>query len=233
MVILLISLVYIYLFEANRFVLLLLMCALLLITKQCFKIWRHRTKSKYYEKQIDLPIVLNENYLQFPDGYYFKFGTPDNREKIFANRINAFLPNIFPLAFIIDNKEIVFLGKLTESEISPFCLNNNIPKLVMEDIWERINRPYLDTEFDEEEKIANDMVLFKNGIESTELSSIRKKVKMTMIKNYYAWAWVYLGQYDYLSWTILTNKKYWWTMDIALRGLNSVQIKTPPPKHSL
>lgn len=177
-------------------------------------------KQKEAEKEIH-PILIADDYIQFPKGYYFRYSLVNDKKRISAERMNGFLLNTFPISFIIDHKELIFLGNISKERIVPFCEKNKIPILDLDDVWERINRPYLDTSFDEDEITENDLKIFEHGIGPEELIQIRKKINMAMSKNYFAWEWVYLGLFDYLSWAWLTHTKYWWAMEIALRKYNN------------
>ena len=52
-----------------------------------------------------------------------------------------------------------------------------------------------------------------------------------MFLNCIVWEWVYLGLFDYLDWTFLTKKKYWWAMELALRNFkNTITEDIVPTK---
>ena len=80
--------------------------------------------------------------------------------------------------------------------------------------------PYLDTEFDKEHQKRTINSLVENGLSEEEVLRIRNKINNIMLfTNSVVWEWCHLGQHDYLTWTsFLSKKKYWWTMEIALRN---------------
>ncbi len=98
---------------------------------------------------------------------------------------------------------------------------NKIPVIDRLDIWEHINRSYLDTDFEKDEKLESIKLLCENGISKSDLNQIQRKVVKTMFLNFLVWEWTYLGLFDYLNWTFLTEKKYWWAMEIGLRNYNT------------
>ncbi len=87
------------------------------------------------------------------------------------------------------------------------------------DNWSLLCEEFLDTELSEAEQLANIETLEKAGIPKHEQLAIKKRLKFRfLITTMATWEWIYYGQYDVLSelWP-LTQEKYWWTMDVALR----------------
>ena len=168
-----------------------------------------------YEK---INIEFEKNEILFPNGYFFKQSIVNKTRKIDSTSISEINLDTYPPSLVYQDKEIIFIKQECKDEFEQFAQRNDIQVVERFDIWEHINRPYLDTEFEEKEKIESVKLLSENGISKTELSKIRKKVIKTMFINFLAWEWTYLGLFDYLNWTFLTKKKYWWSMEIALRN---------------
>ncbi len=163
-------------------------------------------------------IVIEQNEILFPNGYFFKQSSVNQTKRIETKNISEINLNTYPPSLVYNDKEIVFLKRELKKEIELFAKQNKIPINNRMDIWEHINRPYLDTEFEKDEKIESIKLLSENGISKSELNRIRRKVVKTMFLNFLVWEWTYLGLFDYLNWTFLTKRKYWWAMEIGLRN---------------
>lgn len=174
-------------------------------------------------------IEIKEGEILFPKGYFFKQSQIHKNGCLYAGDITEINTSIFPHILVFRNQEMIFIKTEYKIPLTDFAKRNNIPIIDRFDIWEHINRPFLDTEFEPEEEIASQKLLAKNGISATELKTIRKKIKRTMLINFRVWEWNYLGLYDYLAWTYLTEAKYKWAMEIALRNIStSVVLKKKP-----
>ena len=100
------------------------------------------------------------------------------------------------------------------------------------DIWEHLNRPFLDTTFDENEKKLSLKKLSEAGIDQAELRRIRKRIAPTMLRNMLVWEYRYLGLFDYLNWAYLSPEKYHWAMSLALRGFGFTSRSFKKSPHS-
>jgi hypothetical protein len=183
-----------------------------------FNLWRNRN-NRDLKLRWDIEIVIGSDEISFPDGYYFWVSDLSRDKKVTATRISEINLNTFPPSFVLDDKEVIFVKRDQEDQLKEFGERNHIPIVHRFDIWACIINPFLDTEFTSEENENMLAALEKNGVSREETAKTRKKISITMWANAYAWEWIYLGQFDYLMWTtILTNKKYWWTMNLALRN---------------
>lgn len=170
------------------------------------------------QKYDKILIEIHDDEIVFPKGYFFKVSPIHKTRKIPSTEISEINLNIFPPIIIYNDKEMIFIKSELESELKDFAIRNKIEINNRFDIWAYINKPFLDTEFDDDDNLRSKKLLAENGILETELISIRKKAGRTMFLNFLAWEWVYLGLFTYLDWTFLTKKKYWWAMEIALRN---------------
>lgn len=175
----------------------------------------------------DIVIEFRENEILFPKGYYFKCSPIHKRKRINSEEISEVNLNTFPPTLVYQDKEVIFIEHKYKADLEQFAIQNKILLFERFDIWESINRPFLDTEFTKKDKIYTTKSLIENGVSKEEIVQIRKKIKSAMSLNFYAWEWIYLGLFDYLSWTFLTKKKYWWSMEIALRNYKKRSIENP------
>jgi hypothetical protein len=190
----------------------------LLLIAVFMEFWKHRYEPVYYKTKFHRPSYIEGNAMIFDAGYYFAHSNLQNRKRLEASEICECCINTSPVSFIINHNEVIFAPQISREDIQIFYQQNEIFICDRIDIWERINWPFLDTEFDENENQDNEKILEANGVSKNDLRQIRKKISTAMSMNYFAWEWQYLGQFDYLHWAKPTYKKYWWSMDIALRN---------------
>jgi hypothetical protein len=115
------------------------------------------------------------------------------------------------------------VSAIDRDSLENFAKKNNIPIVDRPDIWEMICEPFLDTTFDETHQKQTIVNLEANGVSERETISIREKIgKRMLFVNSFVMDWTHIGQLDYLNWTLFMNKqKYWWSMEIALRNLET------------
>lgn len=167
----------------------------------------------------DMQVELKTDRVFLPRGYFCKHSLVAEPSEIPVHIINEVNLQTFPPSLLIHHKEVIFLPRISKEELKDFATRNQLPLSQRFDIWNAIIEPFLDTEFDEEEKQATLRQLGLNGIPEQEVKAIRRKIRFPMALNMFAWEWVYLGQFDYLNWApFISRKRYWWTMDIALRN---------------
>lgn len=97
---------------------------------------------------------------------------------------------------------------------------SNISLTTPVDNWSLLCDEFLDTEFSETQKENVIQLLKENGIDKDEVYQIRKRISSRMLfRTFFSWEWIYYGQFDVLKqlWP-MSYKKYWWTMEIALRN---------------
>ncbi len=162
--------------------------------------------------------MFNKKEIKFPNGYFFKQSQVNTSKKILSTEISEVNLNTFPPSLVYKDIEVIFVKNDCKNSLKDFAKKNNIPIIDRLDIWEHMCRPYLDTEFEEQEKVESLKLLEANGVSRKDVTQIRKKINFTMFLNFIVWEWCYLGLYDYLSWTFLNKKKYWWAMEVALRN---------------
>lgn len=169
--------------------------------------------------QRELKVEFSEDSILFPQGYYFKVSQVNTDRNISKERVKEINLNTYPPSFVVDDKEVIFVAYEAKAQLEQFGLKHTINIVERFDIWEHINQPFLDTEFDLSEKANNLKALADNGVSEEETIAIRKQIKPVMDANFFAWEWVYLGQFDFLMWVKpLTSEIYAWSMEIALRN---------------
>lgn len=166
----------------------------------------------------------------FMDIRQYEFPTSSIRENpiIYADQINEVNLNTYPPSMVINHREVIFIEEKYQAEFMDFVKRNELKISNRLDIWEVINRVFLDVELSEEDIEQDLQKLEENGIPRDEAKDIQQKVQGVMTGwAAVAWEWNYLGHYD-----LLLNKKqsfllflptdfYWWTMEIALRNYQS------------
>ncbi len=165
----------------------------------------------------NVSIIFNRDAIDFPKGYFFRT-SPLHKERIIrAGEIDEVNLNTFPPSLVRRGNEVIFVKPILAHHLELFARENDIPVRNRTDIWSHISRPFLDATFTAEEVRQSENLLALNGIDKDELREIRRKASYTYFLNIFYWESVYLGLFDYLSWTYITPGKYQWAMKIALR----------------
>ncbi|MEM6801097.1 MAG: hypothetical protein AAF696_06810 [Bacteroidota bacterium] len=155
----------------------------------------------------------------FPKGYYFKQGMLKRQKSLPFHQIREIRVNTHPITAITHSKEVIFLKGLKREDIYDWENKQQIPLIAPQDNWALICDEFLDTEYSPEEQARTLERLAEKGIGEAEVAQIRKRLKTRMlIRTYVSWEWMYYGQFEVLTelWP-LNQKKYKWTMDVALR----------------
>lgn len=177
-----------------------------------------KLEKKRLDKQKNELCRIGNNGFIFAEGYYFKYGYMKGKQVLPYSIISEIRKNTFPVSALINNNEIIFLKGLEREKILELAVEKNIPVTSPLDNWSLILEKFLDTDFDEDEKEKTRALLENAGIKEEELKKIRRKVMFVMyLATYFSMEWVYYGQFDLLRQMIPSEKKYWWTMEIALK----------------
>ncbi|MEM6262929.1 MAG: hypothetical protein AAGI38_10510 [Bacteroidota bacterium] len=192
-------------------------CSLIIIFEKQLDEWSSQSIQKSREAHT---CKVKRDCFYFPRGYYFKYGFLKNRRDLPFEVITEIRTNTFPFTAVVEGREVIFLRGLKTKDLAPLKQKGKIPFTRPTDNWELICEEFLDTGYDESHQQRTLDVLYKNGIPPEEVAQIRKRLRVRMlIRTYAGWEWMYYGQQEVLNelWP-LNQKKYWWTMDIALRG---------------
>jgi hypothetical protein len=174
-------------------------------------------------------IIFHEDSIEIRQ-YEFQVSNVRNIPIVTLDQINEVNLNTFPPSIVINHNEVIFIETRYKIDFMKYVKEKKLKVNNRFDIWGAINESFLDTEFTEQhqERTLND--LKANGIEASEVESIRSEVEDIMQGwAAIAWEWNYLGQYDLLlnkkqSFLLLFPKEfYWWTMDIALRNYQKIE----------
>lgn len=177
-----------------------------------------------FQDKIKTPVqrkecVIEADHVYFPGGYYFKYGYLKDRKKLEGAVIDEIRLGTFMITAKVNGNELIFLRGCKEETAVKFAESNNIPTCKPQDNWALICEEYLDTEIDASYKGRITKLLLQAGISLSEQQQIRKRVGLAMlVRTYLSMEWIYYGLYDVLLAMWLTEGKYWWAMDIALRG---------------
>ncbi len=179
--------------------------------------WDRLTSNFIERKRKSFHCQIQKDHFFFPRGYYFKNSSLGKKKRLKFTDIDEIRTNTIPHTALINRNEIIFLVGLSEEDIKP--LSSKIPFTQPQDNWMLICDEFLDTEYSEKEKELNLKKLAESGISEEEVKKIRKRISFRMlVSTYLTLEWVYYGQWDVMRETWPVNKKkYWWTMDIALR----------------
>lgn len=198
---------------------------LLLLAAGCiamlFGVWKFRYTKERPKITTDegLVIEFKDDLILFPKGYHFAQSAVHTAKQINAAEITEVNLRTSPASVVLHDKEVIFLKYDSKEELNAFAERNGLRLADRYDIWGAINEPFVDTELDYGIRKNILKNLKENGITVKELRAIRKKIAFTMYSsNYFAGEWIYLGQFDYLRWTMRNEEKYWWSMEIALRN---------------
>jgi len=123
--------------------------------------------------------------------------------------------------------EILFVPANQKDDLVKFAHRKKLSMIHRFDVWDLLLEPFLDTEFDADEKERTLRILEENRINRKECETIREEVSKAMTLYNFStglWDWVHLGLLDLLSAQrgIMNetnfNKFYWYAMEIALRA---------------
>lgn len=181
------------------------------------KKWEKFSSQLIESKRRSFHCEIKQDHFVFPKGYYFKHSSLGKSRQLYFKDINEIRQNTIPSCALINQNELIFLVGLTDEDLLP--LASKIPFVKRQDNWGLICDEFLDTEYSEKQKQVTLNKLIESGISALEVKDIQKKIRFRMlVKTYFTWEWLYYGQWDVLKemWP-LTHKKYWWTMDVALR----------------
>ncbi|WP_188460470.1 hypothetical protein [Marivirga lumbricoides] len=181
--------------------------------------WLKRFRRKKFNCRIE------SDHFYFPNGYYFRHGFLKRSKKLPFSKVQELRTNTHPVSALVNNNELIFLLGIESKDVLAHD-QLSIKAKQRNDNWSLLCEEFLDTEFSEALQKTNIAKLEKAGISKEEQQAIKKRLKVRfLIRTMVTWEWVYYGQYDVLCelWP-LTQKKYWWTMDVALRKNELQQV---------
>lgn len=162
---------------------------------------------------------ITDQGFAFDRGYEFPFGAMRGRTLLPFNEVEEIRLNTFPPTALVNGNELIFLTGLKKEDIVMVAVRHGVKTNEPLDIWEMIGEEFLDTGFDEDQKIRTLQRLAEAGVPNEEVLAIRKKLQRRMLWwTYASMEWIYCGHYDVLQnrWPV-SRKTYWWTMELALR----------------
>ena len=194
-------------------------CLLILLYEDQIYNWIQNKKRKKVE---GAHCRIEEDYFLFPSGYYFNHGYLKHRNKLPFAKVQEVRINTWPVSIKVNNNELIFLKGLETDVIKTTAKEHNMAIAEPQDNWDLLLEEFLDTEFSPAHKRATINSLINAGIPEAEINRIRRKFKFRMLlQTMFSLEWVYYGQFDVMQQIFpMTEKMYWWTMDIALRQKN-------------
>ncbi|MFT6707836.1 MAG: hypothetical protein ACJATF_002692 [Flavobacteriales bacterium] len=191
-------------------------CLLVFLFEDRLSKW---TKAKALERSKASYCTFESDRIVFPKGYQFRKGYLKNKKELFYKEINEFRLNTNPMSVLINGNEIIFLVGAHLDDCAKIAIREKIPVVEKTDLWSLICDDFLDTEFDGDYVERAKEQLVGKGFTEEEAESIRGKIRTRMLaQTYISWEWQYYGQYDVLTQLQpITEERYWWTMEIALR----------------
>ena len=133
--------------------------------------------------------------------------------------------NTYPPTIKI-GEDLIFISKESEAQLKAFAHRNNIRIVERMSNWSWITEPFLDTEFDDEQKKRTIELLEGNGVSEKEAFKWRAEIEKQMYKYNFdtmLWEWEGFGLNDVLSAVRPTlakeafNDFYWRAMEIEQR----------------
>lgn len=195
----------------------------------CFTLYLSWKEDQYYEwianrRKRQFFCRIRDDHFDFGKGYFFRHSTLYRTRKLDFSAVQEIRINTAPITALINDNELIFLWDIEQDDIlsHPVLSEKAIKKT---DNWSLLLDEFLDTEFPRSAKRYNRKKLVEAGISEEEQKAIQKRLKFRfLVRTMVSWEWVYYGHYEVLCelWP-LTAKKYWWTMDIALRGNDNPQ----------
>ena len=187
-------------------------CALLFLFQPQLEAFKQRSMAEALCR-------ITDQGFAFDRGYGFPFGAMKGRKLLPFAEVQEIRLNTFPPTALVNGNELIFLIGLKRDAVKAAAERIGVATSEPLDIWELIAEEFLDTEFNEEEKLRTLQRLSDAGVPIEEVLAIRKKLQRRMLLwTYHSLEWIYCGHYDVLAnrWP-MSRKTYWWTMELALR----------------
>ncbi len=159
--------------------------------------------------------------------YPFEPATVFPEKEIKAEDITEIHLDQYPPTLMIGT-ELIFISREYADELEAFAKRNQIDLIKRASNWTWITEPFLDTEFNDEQKARTLDILKENGFSEKEVKALREEVGEQMYKYNFdtmLWEWVHLGLSDVLAAMrpCLDIKAfesfYWRAMEIEQRSL--------------
>lgn len=144
-----------------------------------------------------------------------------------AGDIREVVMNWYPQAVRTADGEFLFVPAFQEDELLAFASQHGIRCIARTDIWSLILEPFLDTGFNDKDRMRTSRILAENGVDEIETTRIRRLVGSPMLAwTLISWEWEYYGLFDALcqmralGWLKLRRfeRFYDQAMDLANRG---------------
>lgn len=163
--------------------------------------------------------LIKKGHFLFPKGYYFKYGFLKDRKDLPFEAISEIRSFTTPLCAVVNDKEIIFLRGLTIEDLKKSGRLGKIKFRNRIDPWNPICREFSSTQVEETLIEGANKLLNEHGFAKEEILRLRQEIRFKMsVRAFFMKEDEYLNHYDVLRelWP-LNSKRYWWTMEIAMR----------------
>lgn len=184
-----------------------------------FNKWIKKLSEWQIENRKKWNCLIKEDHFYFPKGYYYRYGCMKGKKALPYKNVTEIRTNTYPPTAIANNNEVIFLLGIDTTSLGLLKSRKPIRLTQPEDIWSMLCEDFLDTEYDEVYRKDTHTKLRKHGLGKEEIRQIRKRLSIRMtVRSLVTLEWQYYGQFDVMQelWP-MTKKKYWWTMQIALK----------------
>lgn len=159
---------------------------------------------------------------QYPFSHSTIYGRPAT---IPASRISCLFNSIGDVAFVLDQREVIFLPREMKESFAAFAEAHGIPDHKLEEAWMLLADPYIDQPYEEADEVRDDRRLADLGIPAEEVKRLRQRIGPTMLRaTAITWEWGLYTTQDVLhTFAVLnplrfTREFYWAVMEVALRA---------------
>ena len=170
------------------------------------------------ESEIYDDYILIKNYPFYPASVF-------PNKKIIPSDIKEIHLNSYPPTLKINN-ELIFISRKNIDALNLFVQKNKVKTAERKNNWSLITEPFLDTNFNEEQKKRAIELLTANGFSKKEITELREEIAEQMRRYNFdtmLWEWGELSLRDVLSaMQAKYDKKefeefYWRAMEVEMR----------------
>lgn len=171
------------------------------------------------ESEIHDDYILIKNYPYGPSSIF-------PNKKINHAEISEIHLDSYPPTIKIQN-ELIFISRNNIEALKEFAKKNKIKTTRRNNNWSLLTEPFLDNEFDEQQKNRTAHMLETNGVPKKEIDALRREIAEPMRRYNFEtmlWEWGDLSLQDVLSaMQVAYGEKefemfYWKAMEVEIRG---------------
>ena len=171
-----------------------------------------------------LDVEVHESTIELSSYPYEHSSLYGHRVSIAPSRISCVFNAISEVAFVLDDREVIFLPRDRKESFAAFVRTHRIPDHEVEEVWIILAEPYLDREYTKDDELRDYQRLGRLGVPRDEVERLRKRIGRTMLAaTFYTWEWILYSTQDVLRIVAVSNPRrftrafYWLVMEVALR----------------